>query len=56
MIQPAFSHKNLLTLVPTFNKHLCKFNQRLEELAKTGETFDFYLMSNEIGMEQALGR
>lgn len=53
-IQPAFSHKNLVSIIPTFNKHLRSFNDRLEQHANTGIAFDFFGLGDEIGMKQAL--
>uniref|UniRef100_A0A336MTD9 CSON005477 protein n=1 Tax=Culicoides sonorensis TaxID=179676 RepID=A0A336MTD9_CULSO len=53
-IQPAFSHKNLVSIIPTFNMHLHKFKERINEYADSGKAFDFFSLSDEIGMKQAL--
>ncbi|XP_063700621.1 probable cytochrome P450 313a4 [Culicoides brevitarsis] len=54
VIQPAFSHKNLVSIIPTFNKHLKCFTEMLEKYADTGVDFDFFELSDAIGMKQAL--
>lgn len=43
-----------MTIIPTFNKHLKHFNERLKFYANTGHAFDFFELSDEIGMLQAL--
>lgn len=53
-IQPAFAHKNLISIIPTFNLHLRAFNDVLAGHANTGVSFDFFALSDEIGMKQAL--